>query len=172
MYRKKDPASGNDPSKEKSARSQNERSEEEICLSSALLIIRSGENTERMIREKLIKKGFSKDAVTYALERVRAASLTDDRRLLFTYVSNLAKRKLYGPYRIKLEVMKRFDRDICDSFLEDALSEEDFFESAKKLCYQNRGKDREFIARKLSRCGFYSDHIRYVLKSLAFEGDE
>ena len=45
-------------------------------------------------------------------------------------------------------------------------------ESAKKLCYQNRGKDREFIARKLSRCGFYSDHIRYALKSLASEGDE
>ena len=88
------------------------------------------------------------------------------------FISNLSKRKLYGPYRIKLEVMKRFDRDICDSFLEDALSEEDFFESAKKLCYQNRNKGREFIARKLSRCGFYSDHIRYALKSLASESDE
>ena len=145
---------------------KSEKSEKENCLSSALMIIRSGENTERMIREKLIRKGYSKEAIEYSFEKIKAVSLTDDKRLLYSYVKTLGEKKLYGPLRIKLEVLKKFDKDIISDYFEDALSEVDFFEAAKRLYEKNSTKDRDFIIRKLARCGFLRDHIKYALNSI------
>ncbi len=146
----------------KNKKEVSEKSENELCLSAALLIIRSGENTKRMIREKLLRKEFSKEAIGFALEKAESAHLIDDKRLLFSYVRNLSEKKLYGPYRIKLEVQKRFDKDAF-IYIEDALEEADFFEGAKKLYDKNRSKDKEFIIRKLSRHGFNKEHIKYAL---------
>ena len=143
-----------------------EKSESSLCLSSALLILRSGDNTRRMLREKLERKGFSKESVEYAIERVCAAGLINEERLFTRYAQYLAEKKCLGPIRVRQEIARRFDKEIVEMMIADALAEIDFSSIAQRVAEKQKNRDMDFTVRKLRRLGFYTEHIRYAVKMI------
>ena len=141
-----------------------EKSESEICLSAALLILKSGDNTRRMLREKLTRKRFSTESVDYAIERVCAAGLINEERLFERYVLFLAEKKHFGPLRIRAELARRFDREIISMLFEKVTEEIDFSLFALEFAEKQKNKDIAYLAARLKRQGYYSEHIRYALK--------
>ena len=132
----------------------------------ALRILQAGANSSKMLREKLMRKGFEADDCEETLLFLQEQGLLDDQRLLQNHVLFLAERRFYGKARIRLELFCKFDRAVVDECLEEALEGIDFealcFAAAKK----SKGKGREALMQKLRRQGYATSEIRYALAML------
>ena len=142
------------------------------AASAALRILQSGANSSRMLRDKLTRKGYSKEEIEEALDEVKTAGLVDDRRLLFAHAEYLAARKFYGKRRVYMELVRKFDRSLVDTYFEEALAEIDFSSYCSDLAKKNRGKGKEALAAKLSRQCYTASEIRFALSILSSEQDD
>jgi len=125
----------------------------------ALRLLEYADNTEKKLREKLLRKGFSPSECCAALEYVKRVGALDDRRLMERTVERLAKVKLYGRRRIVSELFaKGFVRADIDGF---DFSEYDFAalcaERIKKTA--RRYPEREKMYAALLRYGYASADV-------------
>lgn len=133
------------------------------ALTSALRILQSGANSTRMLREKLVRKGFQKSEIEEAIAEVVKAGYVNDRRLLISHADYLARRKYYGKSRIRMALLQKFDRRTVEAYWEEAVEEIDFLSYAEALVLKNRAKSREVLITKLKRCGYTGEEIRKAL---------
>ena len=134
-------------------------------------ILEYADNTEKKLREKLIRKGYAKDAVDYAIEYAKRAGALNDRRFMERCVEQLATVKLYGRRRIANELyVKGFRREDIASL---DLSEYDF----AALCAERirktarRYPEREKMYASLVRYGYTSREIAQAFE-LAEDDEE
>lgn len=155
----------------KNAEDQGEKSEkeEDPCFSAALRILSAGANSTFMLREKLKKKGFSTGEIELAMEKVAEASLISDRRLMEGYVYSLARRKYYGAYRIRMEILRKFGRDVTDEYFEECLEGIDFKEYALQYAEKNKKLERKALIGRLRQRGYGAEEIRYALSCFTEE---
>ena len=140
----------------------------------ALALLAISDMSERKLREKLLAKGFSADETAEALEELKSDGYLSDDRLIENLASYYARRKYFGKYRIKLELLSRFDRESVYRCL-DAVCEHIDFRSLAAECAQKesaKGTDREKLVRKLQRLGHDSSSIRYALAETADQKDQ
>ena len=143
-------------------------------LSAASSIIVFADNTENKLREKLLKRGFEKEYVDVAIERLKSAGVVNDERLIFTAVEAIANKKLYGRGRIKLELQKMgFERSLISDCFEECTEDIDFKENCLKLAVKKR-LDKKLIDREksknaaaaLARYGYGYSEIKYAMMRL------
>ncbi len=70
------------------------------ALRAALRIIGYSDNSESRLRTKLISKGYSREAVAYAVREVIGRGYLDEGRQIEIAVLNLANREFLGKYKI------------------------------------------------------------------------
>lgn len=91
-------------------------SSEDEAKEAALRILERGPRTEREIEEHLLARGFERDAVERAIERLRRVSLLDDRAFLRAFVRTELPRRPQGR---RLLVVKLKRRGVPAPLLED-----------------------------------------------------
>lgn len=133
----------------------------------ALKILAAGANSKKMLREKLIRKGYPAEETEAAVEEMDALGFIGEVRLLESYVNVLARRS-YGVLRIRAELIRKFDRDILESHLDALLEEIDFITPATALAEKNAHRGREYVIGKLRRQGYPGNVIREVLLRTPF----
>lgn len=134
----------------------------------AMSLLALSDMSERRLREKLLLKGFSESEIGRALDALREKGYISDDRLIENLVSYYSRRKYFGRYRIKLELLSKFDRESVDRALDGACACVDFKELASEFAIKekSKGTDREKLIRKLQRLGHDSLSIRYALDTV------
>ena len=102
-------AEGEDrPKPQRAAKKPRDEQKRPEVLSSAYRILQSGANSRKMLREKLVKKGFSVDEANEAIALCEAQGFLAEKKLFLAHASYLAEKKRFGRRRIRLELMKKF----------------------------------------------------------------
>ncbi len=149
-------------------------------MSAASNIIVFADNTEKKLREKLVRKGFAEELVDCAIERLKKAGVVNDERLIYSAAESLANKKLYGRGRIKLELQKKgFERSLISEIFEDCIADIDFKENCLKLVKKKKLSskllDRETsknATAALARYGYGYAEIKYAYTRLTLENEE
>ncbi len=144
-------------------KSKEEKSEYDRALETALRIIMFGENSVRMMREKLTKRGYSTEISADIIERLCEKNLLCDRRLIEKTVSSLAEKKFYGKYRIQIELSRKFDRESIEVYFEDAVAGIDFVSAAERFALKNCQNGRDRLINAMRKRGYNSTEIRAAL---------
>lgn len=145
---------------------QEEKTPEDEAFRAALRILSAGANSSRMLREKLCRKGFSREDAAAAASRAAEAGLVGDCRLLIAHAEYLARKKFYGKSRIRMELLQKFDREIVERFFEEAVEEIEFAAYATTLAGRYADRGREYVIGRLRRAGYASAEIRGALNEL------
>lgn len=134
----------------------------------ALALLAIADTSERKLREKLLAKGFSKDETSEALEELKGEGYLSDDRLIENLVAYYSKRKYFGRYRIKLELLSKFDRESVDQCFDVSCECIDFKEIAASLALKEseKGVDKDKLIRKLQRLGHDTVSIRAALDAV------
>ena len=125
--------------------------------------------SERKLREKLAAKGFSSEDIAEATNELRSQGYISDDRLIENLVNYYAKKKYYGRYRIRLELLSKFDRKSVDRSFDCACELIDFKAVASEIAIKEaaKGVEREKLIRKLQRLGHDTVSIRGALSEIA-----
>lgn len=130
------------------------------AIRSALNILDYADNTEKKLREKLFRKGYTAEETDIAVEYARKMDYLNESRFLEVMVYSLANTKLYGRRRIIQELyVKGFRREII---AEADFSEIDFIANCCKRVKKtkNNYSDVRKLYEALLRYGFSSDEIK------------
>lgn len=153
---------------QKSAGKGKKTSKERIRMSAyerAMSILACGDNSQRQIREKLEKRGYEQDEIADALAMLKKKRYLRDDELMERYAAALSNKRMYGPCRIKMEMLRRFDREVVENYFEDAIGEIDFDAVALKVLEKSEDRDREHRVRRLRYLGFTTEQIRKAMKT-------
>ena len=71
-----------------------------LALRKALYLLSFSDNSERNLRYKLMRAGFSRDVVDFAISEVLRLGYINEARQLERLIVNEANSKLYGPMKI------------------------------------------------------------------------
>ncbi len=135
----------------------------------AIALLAISDMSERKLREKLAAKGFSKEEIYEAVEKLKGEGYLSDDRLIENLVNYYSKKKYYGKYRIKLELLSKFDRESVDRAFDNACEVIDFKAVAAQFAQKEieKGTDREKLIRKLQRLGHDTPSIRGALSTIS-----
>lgn len=157
-----------EPEREKSDFSEGKRSGERVRMSAydrAMTILACGDNSERQIREKLEKRGYGNGEIADAVALLKKKRYLRDGELMERYAASLAKKRQYGAARIRMEMLRRFDRQVVEEYFEDAVSGIDFDAVAAVAAEKCADRERTYRIRKLRGLGFTSVQIRRALNN-------
>lgn len=149
-------------------------------MNAASNILVFADNTEKSLREKLGRKGFDPELIDKAVEKMKAAGLVNDARLIKSYSEYLANKKLYGKARIRLELQKKgFGRELINEKLEDSVSDVDFKENCLKMIRKKNlvkkicdSKTAKAVTAALARYGYGYVEIKYAYTRLLEENED
>lgn len=131
------------------------------------LLARS-EHSTKMLRLKLVKRGFSEPIVNEILEKLEDKGYVDNRRFaeLFLEVKRRKRREGCGKLRSRL-IEKGIDGEIIDDLLSDISNEEEIaaIERAGAPLLHKRGMTREKLYAGLLRRGFASGLVRRYVEN-------
>lgn len=120
---------------------------------------------------KLLQKGYSKAAATYAIERAEDAGYIDDEKYAASYVELHGGKK--GAFRLKKELIaKGVSVEIAESAVREVETDPDeLYALAKKLAKGDLSlpEDRQKLYRKLASRGFSYGEINAVTARLRRE---
>lgn len=133
---------------------------------SAMRILAAGDNSSRMLREKLTKKGFELAEIEEAIARLTEVGYVNDRRLAMRWGEMLAERKCCGAYKVRMELLRRFDREVVDCVMDELIENIDFALIARNFALKNAKKGREAIIRRLRYQGFTVSQIRTAVEGI------
>jgi SOS response regulatory protein OraA/RecX len=136
------------------------------CADAALVLIRFSANSRKMLEDKLIKKGFSRDVVKIALDNLEKGGFINDKHLLYAHAFRLATVKYYGRYRIKLDLCRKFHKDTVNKYIDGALEDVNFEECAEKLAMKFSSYGMDYVCSKLRRNGYTTQEIRYAVRNI------
>ena len=137
-------------------------------LQKALKYLARREHYREELKRKLNRDGYRGEAVDEALARLTAGGQLSDARFVEAYVAE-RRRRLYGPERIRLELIhKGLDEAAIGRCVEAGV--EGWFENARRCCRKRFGEASpadyaEYAKRRnyLHRRGYSADVIRRVL---------
>ncbi|MBE3571454.1 MAG: regulatory protein RecX [Moorella humiferrea] len=137
----------------------------------ALYFLARRSHSEYEIREKLLAKGFTEEAVTEVLERLKAAGFLDDVRFARNWAAYRMATHPSGSRRLRQELQGRgVPSEMAAAVVADLLPREEELEAARSLAERHRprrGENREKYARRLARFlwqrGFDFEIVRQVL---------
>lgn len=129
----------------------------------AMRILAAGDNSRRMLAEKLSRKGYPPAQISAALSALEEKGYVSDARLMARYAESLARGKFYGAYRIRLEIARRFDRDSVDRYLAASLAPIDFAANAAAFAKKFAPRGRDYLLRRLHALGYTGPEIRKAL---------
>lgn len=136
---------------------------------SALNILDYADNTERKLREKLARKGYSRDETDYAVEYAKKSGYLNEKRHLENAVYTIANHKLYGKRRIRAELyQKGFRIEDIDNI---DFSEIDFASNCAERIKKtvNRYDDKNKLQAALLRYGFSYEDIKSAYRIIKEE---
>ena len=135
----------------------------------AMALLAISDMSERKLREKLAAKGFSKEEILEAIEKLENEGYLSDDRFIENLVNYYAHKKFYGKYRIKLELLSKFDRESVDRTFDTVCEVIDFKAVAVEFSLKEikKGTDREKLIRKLQRLGHDTSSIRSALSVIS-----
>lgn len=136
------------------------------CFSDLLNILAS-RTTEYTARQKLIKKGFNDEEISYAIDKAKEYNYINDEAYALDYVASVSGR---SKLRIKIDLVdaKGISAVIVERALENYDEEKALFVPlSKELSKVNA--DRQKIIAKFARQGFTFDTIKSVLSQLEDE---
>jgi regulatory protein len=124
------------------------------------------------ITTKLLDRGFARDDVDAAVERLVSTRSLDDRRAAFAHVRTASRLKGRGRLRIQRELEARgFSRDLAREALAEIPPDEDVNAIKRFIERRSRSLDdspagRRKLFSQLLRRGFSSAMISKVLKGI------
>ncbi|MCI8387898.1 MAG: regulatory protein RecX [Clostridiales bacterium] len=141
-----------------------------------------GDNTRRQLETKLRSRGFDIELCAEAADYIANNGYIDEERMIEQYFRQLAEKKLYGPSRIRQEIMRKgFSRDVVSDKLSELIDEFDFYENLRDIVERkfdfshangNTADDRKyresFIA-SMFRLGYSPSDVRQVIRDLSEE---
>ncbi len=144
------------------------------CLRYAAYLLDFGDKSKKALSDKLRKKGYQTDVCEAAVAVLEKNGLLDDEKLCADKRDSLAYGKLYGPRRVKTELLaKGFSSRAVQNALDE--SEIDYDELLEQLVEKltRRGlprleKELAALKNKLVRYGYSYDRIARVLDNLDF----
>lgn len=134
----------------------------------------------REIADKLASRGYPRDEVDEALDRLAARRYLDDAEASRQFVTGRLGRGSYGRARLQAELAARgVDRTVADGVLDELLPEDDLaaarVEARRHAGRSSAGNDpakvAQKIARRLERRGFSGRAIATVLREQGWETD-
>ncbi len=158
--------------------SRDDSVKEVMAAASNILVF--ADNTEKNLRDKLIRKGFNEEAIDAAVNKMKEAGLINDARLMQSVSEYLADKKLYGRARIKLELQKKgFDKQLIGENFNECVSDVDFKENCLKLVHKKKLADKikdsktaRAVTAALARYGYGYAEIKYAYTRLLEENEE
>lgn len=128
------------------------------------------DRSEKEIREKILKKGYSEADCEEAIAFCRSYGYLDDARYVQHFVNDAVNLKKHGKVRIKQELRQK---GIDDSLIEEALACIDDEREMLKTEMERRFKDCDFTDKKVKnkvfgfflRRGFSSRDILYAMNA-------
>ena len=142
---------------------------ENPALSAAYRILQSGANSRKMLRDKLMKKGFSKDEANTAIAFCEKEGLLHEKRLFVAHTEFLARKKHYGKSRIFRELLLKFDRQTVEDYFDEAISEIDFEAYANAEAERSCHRGKRYVQSRLHTLGYSSHEIYEAVDGLSFE---
>ena len=146
-------------------------SESYRCRRKALDLLARSEQCRRGLAVKLSKKGFSREAVSSALDRLVSAGFLDDRRFAEAWVRSRLRSRPEGPSRLRGALMSRgiggsVAREAVETVLEelgDDEAEEAMERAWDKLSRRSGITDEKLLA-ALVRRGFQVSRVRALIR--------
>ena len=142
------------------------RSGEAIKKAMRLLVSKS--RSERELRERLQREGYSEEETEAALEYVKSYGYVNDRRYAENYIMSAGAKKSRAALRSFLA-----DKGIAEELIEHALTEvpTDERDLIRELLYRKAGEPHKMEEKELRRVygylarrGFSAGDIRHVLR--------
>lgn len=138
------------------------------CVKYAAYLLEFGDKSRKALKLKL-KSKYEEDICEAALSVLEKNGIIDDERLCSSKLVSLAKVKLYGPYRLRQELIKKgFSSKQIDIAFDEC--ELDFDENLRNLVEKLTAKcvpddDKSFLSlkNKLIRYGYSYDMVSSVL---------
>ncbi|HSW63505.1 MAG TPA: regulatory protein RecX [Dissulfurispiraceae bacterium] len=138
------------------------------ALRAAYSLLRHRDRSEREMRDRLAKKGYSEQTIAGAVEKLLNAGYLDDRRLAENLKRIASERKQLGNYGVNAYLHKR---GICREVIESVSGDADEVEVAERLVGRKAERmitlDAETKKKRLwgilARRGFSAATIRTVL---------
>ena len=151
-----------------------EKSGEKEAIRKAMRLLISRDRSERELRERLHREGFSEEAADAALEYVKSFGYVNDGRYAENYVMSAGGKKSRAALRSFL-----LEKGIEESLIGAALSEvpEDEKDLIRELLQRRAGPPHRMDERELRRMygylarrGFSAGDVRHVLREYQEEG--
>lgn len=146
-----------------------DREEYDGCLETAMRIIMFGDNSKKMMRDKLSGKGYSQEIVRFVIDRMVERKLINEEPLFDTMAHTLAIKKFYGRSRVKQELLLRFDRESVDAFLDKSLRDVSFNRQANEFAAKNYAKGKDRLIRAMKARGYDSRQIMIAIEKVEDE---
>jgi len=135
---------------------------DEKALKYLYRLISQRDYTEKTLRDKLRKKGFSSNVINNSLNRLKELGYLDQENFIRNYINSSIK-KLYGPARIKSKLYEKgIDYSETEAVLEEIYDYETIKRNLEILRLKNKKDKEKFIAFCIRR-GF---SLRDILDSL------
>ena len=145
-------------------------SEEELyseALRTSMGILQRRDNTEKMLREKLLLRGFEKDTIDRVMDYLYQKGYLNERRMLINAVGYMANSKLFGKSKILCELRaKGFSSAVISEldFSDPELEEIDFRANCIKLFIKRGGRRDTKTVNTLLRYGHSIDDIHAAIR--------
>ncbi len=136
------------------------------AYASAMRILAMGDNSTKMLREKLVKKGFELEEIEEAIAHLIEIGYVNDRRLALRWGELLAERKVCGAYKVRMELFRKFDREVVDDVMDELEESIDFVKIARDFALKNAKRGREALIRRLRYQGFTVSIIRAAVEGI------
>lgn len=143
------------------------------CLHYAEYLLNFGDKSKRTLSRKLALKGYEPEVCEAALAVLEKNGLIDDERLCADRLQSLANGKLYGPRRLKTELLaKGFSSNNVQNALDEAELDYDellrqLVEKLTRRALPQNEKELASLKNKLIRYGYSYESVSGVLRELA-----
>lgn len=138
-------------------------------METALRIINCEPQFFGVLKNKLLKKGFTLEQITSVLEQLKELELLDDSRLARIYAGDLMRIKLYGSMIVRAKLYEKgVERNVAEEAVMRALEDNGGEVELCRKCLEKKidsQLDTKTKIRRLASKGFSMSAIRNVLKN-------
>lgn len=138
------------------------------CKSYALKQISYSNKTSFDLKNKLYKKGFSKDNIEKVIEFLESFNFIDDEAYVKSFINDKSNISSWSKAKIRYKLKAKYiDDNLIDKYL-DEISYEDEYEKAYLIAKRrfDLGHDKDKVFRFLANRAFSYDIIKNVLEDL------
>lgn len=148
--------------------------QKKVALDSAISIISKFSKTEKEMRKYLKDKGFLKNAIDFAVEKLKEYKYIDDNNYAKNFIA--IKQNLKGKKAIFFELkMKGVDENIIKKNLESVENQDEILLALAQKFVKNKQNDeklKEKLFRHLVAKGFGFEEINGVIKKVLYENGD